>query len=221
MKKASIENMKCRLFTFVATLYFCSIAVAQSTIDDKELSSLIDVVKMLRVSSETNFNKATELLTSDTRWTPMDETGAVRDRKECKASEKVPGFKLNRILSKVNGNRKYVSTHGDMVNGEDFRYDYSLYERAIKGKTEVKYQLKGREGKQVFVIVPFNASAKINVTIECNGKSVSGKRNPDGSVIVSWCKDVPSRTQTFILSIRNNDSSSQSFVIINHNTRKK
>lgn len=221
MQNVSIDNMKYRFLTFIATLCICAVAMAQSTIDDKELSSLIDVVKMLRVSNETNFNKAIQILTSDNRWTPMDETGAVREGKECKASDKVPGFKLNRILSKVNGSRKYVSTHGDMVNGEDARYDYSLYERAIKSKTEVKYLLKGREGKQVFVIVPFDALVKLDVTIECNGKKVSGKRNSDGSIIVSWEKNVPSRTQEFILSINNSNNTSQSFVIINHNTRKK
>ncbi len=214
--------MRFRLFTLAAMMYICTVAVAQSATDDKELSSLIDVVKLLRVSNETNFNKATQILTSDTKWTPMDETGAVREGKECKASEKVPGFKLNRILSKVNGSRKYVSTHGDMVNGEDTRYDYSLYERALKGKTEVKYQLKGREGRQVFVIVPYNASAKLEVAIECNGKRVvKGTPNPDGSVVVSWGKGVPSKSQVFTLSIKNNESSSQSIVIINHNTRKK
>ena len=217
-----MENMRFRFFSLIAMLYVCTIAMAQSTINDKELQALIDVVKLLRVSNEANFNKATQILKSDTKWTPMDETGDVREGKECKASEKVPGFKLNRILSKVDGSRKYVSTHGDMVNGEDTRYDYSLYERALKGKTEVKYQLKGREGKQVFVIVPFNASAKLEVAIECNGKRVvAGTRNPDGSVVVSWEKDAPSRTKAFTLSIKNNESSSQSFVIINHNSRKK
>lgn len=213
--------MKHKFFALLITLCIGTIAFAQSHIDDKELSSLVDVVKMLRTSNEGNFNKAIQILTNDAKWTPMDETGAVREGKECKASEKVPGFKLNRILSKVNGGSKYVSTHGDMVNGEDTRYDYSLYERALKAKTEIKYQLKGREGKQTFVIVPFNTSAKFDVAIECNGRIISGTPNPDGTIVVSWGEGVPTKAQEFSLHIKNKTGSSQSFVIINHNTRKK
>lgn len=214
--------MKHRFIALISTLCICTIATAQSTIDDKELSLLIDVVKMLRVSNESSFNKATELLKSDTRWTPMDETGAVREGKECKASEKVPGFKLNRILSKINGGRKYVSTHGDMVNGEDTRYDYSLYERTMKSGAEVQYSLTGREGKQTFVIVPFNNDASFEVCILFKGKKViSEKPSADGIIVIEWTKDVPSTTQSFNLIVKNKKRTPQSFVIINHNTRKK
>lgn len=210
-----------RFSILIATLCFCSMATAQSNIDDKELTYLIDVVEMLRVSSKTNFDKATRILAGDTKWTPMNETGVVREGIECKASEKVAGFKLNRILTKVDGERKFVTTHGDMVNGEDCRYDYSLYERALKAKAQVNYTLKGREGKQTFVIIPYNSSAKFEAYIECDGNRIAHKQGRDGTIIVTWDDGVPTKEQEFVLSIKNNTNSSQSFVIINHNTRKK
>lgn len=215
--------MKSRIYTLLLILCFSISTFAQkATFSDKELSALVDIVKMLRTSNETNFNKATQVLKSDTKWTMMDETGAVRADKECKASDKVPGFKLNRILSKVSGGRKYVATHGDMVNGEDTRYNYSLYERALKPGVEVAYRLKGREGKQTFVIVPFKADAKFEVAVKSNGKTVSSsKKNPDGTVVVEWTKNTPSKTLTFDLVVKNGSKDSQSFVIINHNTRNK
>lgn len=212
--------MKLKVYILVLFLGIAATGAAQS-LNDKELKSLVDVVKMLRTPSEANFKKATNILTGDTKWTRMDETGAVRDGIECKASEKVPGFKLNRILTKVEDGRKYVSTHGDMVNGEDSRYDYSLYERALKPHAQAKYLLKGRVGRQTFVIVPFDSSAKIDASIECGDVKVKGKRGPDGTVTVVWDKTVSGADKGLNLVVKNNDASSRSFVIINHNTRKK
>lgn len=199
----------------------CSAAVVQFVSDDRELAALVDIVKMLRESNETNFRKATDILTSDMKWTPMDETGAVRDGVECKASENVPRFKLNRILSRVDGSRKYVSTHGDMVNGEDTRYDYSLYERALKPKAKVEYALKGREGRQTFIVVPYNTTAKLDVSIVINGKKIVGQSDADGTVVVNVDKNLPVKTDKLNLSVTNRTNAPQSFVIINHNTRKK
>lgn len=199
----------------------CSAAVVQFVSDDRELAALVDIVKMLRESNETNFRKATDILTSDMKWTPMDETGAVRDGVECKASENVPRFKLNRILSRVDGSRKYVSTHGDMVNGEDTRYDYSLYERALRPKAKVEYALKGREGRQTFIVVPYNTTAKLDVSIVINGKKIVGQSEADGTVVVNVDKNLPVKTDKLNLSISNKTNLPQAFVIINHNTRKK
>lgn len=213
--------MRLKLYISVLMLCVYALANAQQSGVDQELTSLIDVVKTLRASNEAAFNNAMKVLEKDTKWTPMDETGSVRDGVECKASENVPRFKLNKILSRVNGNRKYVSTHGDMVNGEDTRYDYSLYERSLKSGAEVKYSLKGREGRQVFVIVPFDSNARFSAKVESGGKTVSGKLNPDGTVVVAWDKDLPTRNTEFVLSVKNETKSSQSMVIINHNTRVK
>lgn len=210
-------------YTIIAILLsICLASRAQSVPgSDKELESLVSLVKMLRETNEDNFNKASQQLTADTKWTPMDETGNVRQGLECRATEKVPGFKLNRILTKVDGSRKHVSTHGDMVNGEDSRYDYSLFERTLKAKTEVAYRLKGREGQQTFVIVPYDPNASFTAYVTCNGKKIAGKRQPDGTIVLEWQKNLPSRNSSFTLTVKNNTGTPQSFVIINHNTRKK
>lgn len=213
--------MKHSLYIILIALGLCSAAVVQFVSDDRELAALVDIVKMLRESNETNFRKATDILTSDMKWTPMDETGAVRDGVECKASENVPRFKLNRILSRVDGSRKYVSTHGDMVNGEDTRYDYSLYERALRPKAKVEYALKGREGRQTFIVVPYNTTAKLDVSIVINGKKIVGQSEADGTVVVNVDKNLPVKTDKLNLSISNKTNLPQAFVIINHNTRKK
>lgn len=210
-----------KLIILFVSLCVCSSVTAQIGIEDKELTVLVDVVGMLRKSTEEGFNKASRILSDDVKWIPMYETGRVREDLECKASEKVPGFKLNRILTKAYESRKYVSTHGDMVNGEDARYDYSLYERTIKPMAQVDYHLTGREGKQVFIVIPYNRSALLEATIRCAGKKWSGKVIDDGTSIIKWETDTPSGDMEFVLSVTNGSDSPQSFVIINHNTRRK
>lgn len=196
---------------------------AQS-IDDKELQSLIGVVKMLRTSDEATFNKASQiLLTADIKWTSMNELG-IKQKTECLPVDKVPGFKLNRILSKAEGNRKYVYTHGDMLNGEDERYNYSLYERSVKAGMEVTYSLKGREGAQVFVLIPFkgeNAQLSGYITLDGGQQIVFETEKQDVGLLVAYCKSsILTRDKKFSITIKNGSQENQSFVIINHNTRK-
>lgn len=187
-----------------------------SVIQDRELASLVDVVKLLRVQNEKNFKKATTILKADQKWTPMNETGNVKDS-ECKAADKVPGFKLNRILTSVTRGRKYVSTKGEMLNGEDERYHYSLYERSLKKKSEATYLLKNRSGKQTFVIVPFNKQ-KGNLTVMVNGEKLSTtKETEDGTLICNFVAN----SSEISLTVKNLSANPQSFVIINHNSRKK
>ena len=91
----------------IILLSLCGYLMPLSAQTDKELASLVNVVKLLRVSTEANFKKATGILSADMKWTPMNETGSVRPE-ECKPSDRVKGFKLNRILFKAEGSRKYV-----------------------------------------------------------------------------------------------------------------
>lgn len=208
------------------SLFACLVLIVSSAFGqvevDQELSSLIDVVKLLRVSSEVNYNKAKQLIANDEKWTLMNETGDITAQ-ECRPSDKVKGFKLNQILWGAEKQRKYVSTHGDMVNGENANYDYSLYERCLKGKATASYTLKGRDGRQLFVIVPYNKDAQFEVSLTVGGKKVGAKadRRNDGCYILSWNQDLPKRDTQFVLTVQNRNGEPQPFVIINHNTRSK
>ena len=208
---------------FLVSLFmFLQGSVAQ-TMEDKELQSLIEAVRMLRHSNEDTFAKVSQLLSADNKWTSMTELG-VRQPTECLPADKVPGFKLNRILSKAEGGRKYVCTHGDMLNGEDERYNYSLYERAVKAGEEVCYQLKGREGAQVFVLLPFKGkeagfSGYLQIGTEKPIEFTSAGMDED--LLCAFLSSPSLTRETNIsITIRNHSMENQSFVIINHNTRK-
>lgn len=214
--------MKRGLF-FVFSVFLAVQLVTAQSLDDKELQSLIGVVKMLRMSDETTFNKAEKILSVDTKWTSMNELG-VKQKTECLPADKVPGFKLNRILSKAEGSRKYVYTHGDMLNGEDERYNYSLYERSVKAGQEVTYKLRGREGAQTFVIVPYRGNlANLSAYITLDGGQIINLvwDGQDDGVLVAHCKSsLLTRDKVFAITVKNGSTENQSFVIINHNTRK-
>jgi hypothetical protein len=139
-------------------------------------------------------------------------------QQECHPSDHVPGFKLNRILNTIDGNRKYVSTHGDMLNGEDKRYNYSLYERSVKKGNTVSYKLKGRKGYQIFVVVPFTgkqSGLSAFITSEKNNR-VNFSCAADGTLTVSYKLR---SDQEFAIAINNKGKSNQSFVLINYNSR--
>ena len=154
---------------------------AQASKMDKELTALVDAVRILRNPSESSFNQTTKLLKADERWTPMRETGELKDT-ECKPSDKVPSFKLNRILNSVEKERKHVSTTGTMLNGEDSRYSYSLYERSLKKGKSATYSLRKRSGRQTFVVVPY-VKKKGSLSVLVNGRKVKTLEQEDGTIV--------------------------------------
>lgn len=204
------------LFVLMASMS----SVAQTM--DSELKSLVDIVKMLRSENSTSYSRAQELLKKDSKWTPMNETGTLK-KQECRPTEVGKRFKLNRILSTVDNGRKYVSTHGDMLNGEDERYNYSLYERSVKAKTTVEYTIKGREGKQTFVIVPYLESGSgLCATITLgNGQKENFSTDKDGLLLYSSNMSSLKREDIIKITVTNKSASNQSFVLLNHNSRNK
>ncbi len=197
-------------------LALCGLPVmAQQPAMDSNLKALVDIVVSLRASDQGAYNRAQSKLSTYTFWTPMNETGRVQAT-ECLPSDKVPGFKLNRMLARIETDRVLVTSHGDMLNGGALRIANYLFERSITAGRSVTYTLKGREGKQAFVIVAYNPKAAISVTVD--GKSYK----PENGVITfpAGSKDLR-RDQSISFTVTSQSPDNQSFVILNHNTRNK
>lgn len=194
----------------------CTISLpAQEIKMDKEMASLVEVVKMLRDPSQANFNKAKQLLKADGKWTPMNETGQLQAT-ECKPSEKTPSFRLNRLLTSIANEKKRVITTGTMLNGEDSRYNYSLYERSLKKGKSATYRLRNRSGKQMLVLVPF-AKKKGCLSILVDGKKPNITEEQDGTLVCSFY----SSEKEISFTVTNKSGAALSFVLLNHNSRKK
>lgn len=185
---------------------------------DPELSRLANTVKSLKASTAQAFDKVVADLSGDALWTPMNELKASEAGVECRASDRVPGFRLNKALAGAEQAQRFETAAGKMLNGEDARFNYSLYERALKPNVTANYKLHGRSGEQTFVLIPFGgADALLSIEISSGGTPFARKVFTDGSVMLSGtvAPGVPVE-----LRISNASNSGQSFALLNHNSRK-
>lgn len=192
---------------------------------DKETQHLIDLVTIIREAAPEQREKAwkeTETaLSSDKAWTIMDEI--MPHKNECRLTDRsVQWFSLNRILSQKSG-YETNQVRGDFNNGENPDFNYSLIERSIKAGLTTEYDLKSREGKQTFVIVPFDPDATtLEAEVSRNGISLAkGVRQKDGNIYITIAPDQNVKPKDVLhLTIRNKGSQSMTYVLINHNGRK-
>lgn len=200
------------------TLVFVAGQMVAQT-DNHELNSLINIVHLLRSQNKDDYMKAYELLDKNPMWTSMNELGNVQNT-ECTPATKVKRFKLNRLLTKAEGNRKYVASHGDFLNGEDKNYNYSLYERALRANAAVRFKIKGREGKQTFVIVPFEG-VKSGLSVKITSKDLFFETQRDtGGCIVLISKGGARANDYIEIEITNHSPIDEAYVILNHNSRE-
>lgn len=205
---------------FLLLLTWISLPLAaQSLTMDGEMEYLVSIVRLLGQQKESSFQEACRQLSADMKWTPMNETGVFQEG-ECSPTDKVPGFKLNRALSRVAGDRKYVSVKGDMLNGEDERYDYSLYERSVRAGQTVRYTLKGREGNQLFVLVPYSGMGLSGSVTAAEGEPVPFIAGPDGTMVAHLHCPSLKKDQPVTITVVGGRQS-QAFVLLNHNTRSR
>lgn len=202
-----------RLFFIIITILGSMAADAQ----DQELNALADIVASLPHGGEAAYKNAIAKLSKDPRWTPMDELGFDRSI-ECRASERVAGFKLNSILVNSENVNRYQTTTADHLNGADSRFNYSLYEKTLKEGKTATFSLSSRWGEQVFLIIPYSGkAAKITASASSGAApfAVSSFGNGGIRLVGNAIKGEPVK-----LSITNGSASPISYVIINYNSRK-
>lgn len=212
--------------SFVIVVLCSTMLHAQEIKIDKELRSLIDAVISLRqpdsLKKVSAINAVKLHLSGDMKWRLMDE---LRDQNngECFLPKKMKHFGINPIINGVMTARKGRSkVPGHMLKGESSQYDYSLIEKGITAKKKVKYTLKGREGKQDFVIIPYMQSTddiSAKVSNEAANLKYSVRKDKDGCIYLHINSKLK-RTDNVTLEIENKSNTNAAVTIINHNTRK-
>ncbi len=202
-----------RLLFSLSIIFVSLFACAQDT----ELNKLTDIVKSLKSGGEKAYKAAVEKMAADKNWTPMDEIGFDRNV-ECKASDRVPGFKLNSVLTNAENKERYQTTTGNHINGADSRYNYSLFEKTLKaGKTAV-FSLPERWGQQTIIIIPFQgAKAKLSASASSGPNSFSVSSIGEGALKLTG---KVAKGQPLSLKVTNGSEGNISYVILNHNSRK-
>lgn len=184
-----------------------------SVAQDAELNRLVDIVTSLKSGGVSAFDKAVKSLAGDDLWTQLDE--AVDRKAECPVSDVKERFGLNSALNNARSADRHQTSTGNHLNGADMRYNYSLYEKTLKAKSTATFNLAGRWGEQVVLIIPYDGAASCISATANDGMMVSdigdGRIRITGSV---------NRGEALSLKVTNGSDANVSYVIINYNSRK-
>lgn len=202
----------------ICMLFLSSLSVsAQNGIFDKtaipnEMVNL--VMRCIDLRSPANVEKVRKAMSRDMNWTMMDELPV--DRKgECTIKQPVDMFGLNDmgfgILKRHGG---VTNSGGRFRDGRDPRYKYSFIEVTVRKDASVNYVIDGREGMQMFAVVPFDKGAKFVASIPSSSSFI------DSGVCYIQLKQPVKKADKFNLSIKNESGKNAAFVIINYNSRK-
>ena len=211
---------------FLMITLFAGVCLMAQTGLDTETRHLIDLAVSIRQAApeqrEQAWNKVSAALSDDKSWTIMDEI--VPHKNECRLTDRsVQWFSLNRILSQKSG-YEANQVRGDFNNGENPDFDYSLIERSLKAGLSAEYDLKSREGEQLFVLVPFDPQGNaLEAEITRQGVTLAkGIKQKDGNIYLHIEKDKDVKPKDVLhLVVNNSGNQGVTYVLINHNGRKK
>ena len=176
-----------------------------------EMASL--VLRCIDLRSSQNAVKVSKAMDRDMSWTMMDELPLDKNG-ECTTKDAVDVFGLNdmgfSILKRHGG---VTNAGGRFRDGRDPRYKYSFIEITVKQGKTVSYPISGREGEQLFAIVPFEKEAKFKASI------LHGASFEDNGVCYIQLKQGIKKTDTFTLTIKNESGKNMAFALINYNSR--
>ena len=216
MRLTLIGPKKCVEMKKYILLLFVAICFISTKAQNDELNKLTDIVRSLQTCGEKAYKDAINTLAADKLWTAMDELTIDRNI-ECRASERVPGFRLNSALTNAENKERYQTSTGNHLNGADIRYNYSLFEKTLKPAKTATFSLPQRWGEQILIIIPFNPQSEIEATSNGGDKDFIATPNGNGSLKLtgSVIKGKPLH-----LTVTNKSAENISYVILNYNSRK-
>lgn len=186
-------------------------SVFNKTAIPNEMASL--VLRCIDLRSQQNVGKVSKAMDRDMNWTMMDEL-PLDKAGECTTKDAVDVFGINDIgFSILKRHGGVTNAGGRFRDGRDPRYKYSFIEITVKQGKTVHYNINGREGEQLFAIVPFDKNARFEASIP------NGKTFHDNSVCYIQLKRRLTKNDSFPLTIKNNSGKNMSFVLINYNSR--
>lgn len=192
-----------------------SLAQTKSRLDKSvipnEMATL--VLRCIDLRSPQNVGAVSKAMDRDMSWTMMDEL-PLDKQGECTSTDAVDVFGLNDIgFSILKRHGGVTNSGGRFRDGRDPRYKYSFIEITIKKQGEVNYQISGREGEQIFAVVPYEKDAKFEASI------LHGQSFIDNGICYIQLKQRIKKSDSFKLTIRNKSGKNMAFALINYNSR--
>lgn len=200
------------IFLFLGVGVFAqSIQGFDKTTIPNEMASL--VMRCIDLRSSQNVGKVSKAMDRDMNWTMMDELPLDKNG-ECTTKDAVDVFGLNdmgfSILKRHGG---VTNAGGRFRDGRDPRYKYSFIEITVKQGKTVNYPISGREGEQIFAIVPYEKDAKFKASIP------HGELFEDNGICYIRLKQGIKKNDAFKLTIKNESGKNMAFALINYNSR--
>lgn len=211
------EMLPCAMLLLMALcplICYCQTVAEMVT---TEMKGFVDRCMELRISA--NYDKVYDALSDNYKWTLMDEIA--KDPNECNL-ESTTSLGLNDLGYSVlfESRGEVTNTSGRFRDGRDPRYKYSFFEIAVKENASVSYEITGREGFQLFAIVPATAGADFSATVTKDGQPLGDTmKAADGTCYIS-VREGLLKEDVLRLTISNAQNGKAAYAIINHNTHK-
>lgn len=219
--KRSLVSFWPEEFVVLLFLFLMSplLSIAQNAMSvPQEMTEIVNRCVCLR--SEKNYDNVIRAFSNDGQWTLMDEL-AIDYNGECTESDEVISLGLNRLACRIVRQHSGISNAGGRFrNGQDSRFKYSFIEVKSKKGASLNYDIIGREGRQIFAVLPSVADAKFDVVMTLNKKPV-GNVEWKGGVAYVLINDTIKKSDLLHLTIVNKTGKNMSFVIVNYNSRIK
>lgn len=216
-------NMKKIVLTVIYALLMALEAGAQThgnDLHDDVVEKICGYVGALR-SDPDGYEAVRDEMAGNMKWTMMSEFADSCSTTEalCGLRDRVKRTGINDIALQAEHKRGTVARSADLFcNGNDPKYNYSLYEVKVKAGQTVESRLSHRKGQQYFLIMPY--SSGLNVEITCRDSKVPCTRHKDGSMSFTIRKPLQ-ESETIGIRIINRTDGHLSAVIINHNSHRQ
>lgn len=182
------------------------------------IDKICDYVKILRDNPE-RYAEVNEMMYNDLSWSLMTDfyDNCMSKENMCSIFDNVEITGINDRAYYVELNRGNIPQSSDnFCTGTDIQTNYLFYECSVVTGTRILTTLTDRNGRQLFVIIPFNKGC-LEVKVSFNGNYIAPITNTDGHICFMINENVK-KDDNIEVEVTNMSKNNQSFVIINHNS---
>ena len=169
-----------------------------------------DYIRLFRQFKDGQQSGVVDMLKEDERWTLMDELGtSPAEDTEDKA------IGINDAAYNAYADRYGISySNGRFLDGRDETYDICFIEKTIRSMQMATYSLDGRQGQQLFIIVPMEGEGDmLEVSLYTDDERFAARY--DGSMYKIHVRKKLTSEEQLRLCIQNNGMGTVSYVIVN------
>ena len=187
---------------------------AQDYVPDDMTGRLVEAAGKLREGGEKNWSAAKDLLKSRRdKFTLMDE--CVCPEADCPLLPfRLSCFGVNRLVNGIKDGDRVQATGRDFKNGADRRFGYAVIEKGVRAGCTARYTMTGRQGRQVFIIIPYVPDQAFSAALVWKERRYEGVRK-DGLLVLELPEEELDLFDSLALELTNAGEADAAFILIN------